>query len=221
MGCSLCREKDANNAEDLIRLKLGEFGFAHLKSSEISICFHNFSKNNALTTECLQSALAELFPKYTPNDKKKLFYNKFKTDEGLFCARKLTTIGILLCKDQTSLKVESMVENYDTDHLNSMTSEKMKLMIEEILEIALITIPKIVSEIVTHKEEKEILHAYCQKVGKTFEYIQKSYNEEFVKNENMNKDCKELEKELEKSEFLIPLVSQLEIRLLALKKFQR
>lgn len=170
MGCTTGRSREAFCKDEELILKEEEtLGYTAIDCKEIDRTFHRFSSQFKMSDSQFTAAFDGLnidmtkFKRKDTQDPKVPFYENFRDDENLYLVQKLTTLGIMCGGGTDEDKALTLFENYDEDTSKSIGVSEFKSMLNDLLEIALIFLPKYALEN-TSGLERTSLTQYIEKL---------------------------------------------------------
>lgn len=149
MGCSNNREKSINLEEErIIGIAEDLLKFTSLDALLIDRTIHRYSISNRLTGSQFEAAHRDLNISFEDYNRERTplgeFYNSFLNHDGLtYSTTKLCSLGLLLGKGSVKTKASILFQNYDLDLSKSIDQGEFKVLLEDLVDIALIRIPKL------------------------------------------------------------------------------
>ena len=144
------------------------------------------------------------------------FYNNFKIENSLYCPRKLSSLGVLLGKGSIIEKANVLFKNYDTSVSDSLEYNEILVLITDILEIALIFIPKFAQALAKNEESKKCIAKYHLNFSENFKSIHEYYKKLLIEPETVNLKVDKFLKMFENEE-VSAFVSSYKLRQVALQ----
>ena len=222
MGCYSSRDKNYSHEEGLVSRYEEGLGFYGLRCQEIDIYFHKFAQNLKLTDNQFLAAAEELkldMRNYSNREFKLYkFYESFRMDDGLYSARMLSALGILIGKGNTTEKANALFTNYDIQVTDTLDYKEMLVLITDIVEIAMVILPAYAKEAAEDPGEKKVLEKYKLKLREVKTHVHEFYESLLIKDESIDISISEFLEMFNKSE-IRSIVWPRDARLLALNKF--
>ena len=188
MGCSCSRLNFAE--EDLIQSAEETIGFDRLTSFDIDMYMYRFAIKLTLTISQLKAVFESLNLNaanfHDEGSPIANFYNNFKIENSLYCPRKLSSLGVLLGKGSIIEKANVLFKNYDTSVSDSLEYNEILVLITDILEIALIFIPKFAQALAKNEESKKCIAKYHLNFSENFKSIHEYYKKLLIEPETVN-----------------------------------
>lgn len=188
MGCTLCAQEH-DLEESLIKKCEEGLGYKKLKCEDIDISFHRFCYNLQLTNmqfiESCQQLNIDLKDISKPSSPLVGFYEFFKTEDGMYCTRKLSTLGVLLGKGSTHEKAEILFKNYDIEISDTLDNVEMKILITDVLNISMNFLPWYALNTIDDKIYKEILDNYWKTLKKLQGKRTRHYEKLLIRDKNI------------------------------------
>ena len=186
MGCN--RSKDEyDEAEELIGNIETKIGFSNVKCTDCDIIFHRYSISFRLNNTQFLAACKDLKLNMTSYglaaNPLTVLFKSFQSNEGFFDTRRLSALGVLLGKGSAKEKAKVIFKNYDTEISNTLDINEMRVLIDDLLEIALIIIPNYALSIINDEEEKTEVNKYNRKLSSVFNTFYKFYEILLIKDQ--------------------------------------
>lgn len=166
MGC--CAERRVITAEDRLICYEEALGFKGLTALQINQLSRKFSKDSKICLEQFLVMSKELKIKNNSLASEFLFLF-FDEEKKEFDSQVLTTLGILLASGELKEKVELLFKNYDINFEGSLNTSEARLMVNNILYIAI---------------DKMCEYTY-KKTPDTEKYLISEYMSELVKSKSL------------------------------------
>jgi hypothetical protein len=183
MGCASCRSQE-DLEESFVKQFESELGYSKKKSVEIDKCFYSFAFDSKIPNKQFLEAVQELELEVEDFDAlfspKVNLYQCLKTEDGLYSARRLSTLGILLGQGDIRDKAKLLYKNYE---IKSSNNSNLQRLIEDSLNISMNLLPWYGLNIANDQETKRIVGEYW-KVLKTLKFSEQEFYEKIlIKNE--------------------------------------
>ncbi|OMJ91072.1 hypothetical protein SteCoe_6430 [Stentor coeruleus] len=186
MGCAYGFQY--GHEESLIQDFEDSLNFSSILSKDFDIYFYKHCKNFKLTEKQFVAVMEELNIDITESisrpSNNKLLFEKFIQDE-LYDKRAMASLGIMLGKGSLEEKVKILFLNYDIEISDSLDPKEIKVMITDILEIALVHIPKTAKTCINNINESKSLKKYCFKLNKYKAELAEYYKKLLIKDYNV------------------------------------
>lgn len=164
MGCNDSRRVPDTNIEPTALTQLEKsLNLRSVSISELDNILHRFSSNGFMSLSQFVKAFNSCKLYDATQDS---FYENFNEStsqnrfEKSYSVLKLISLGILVGKGSKKEKIQILFKNYDIEANKTICKEKLLLLLDRLLTIALITIPNYCREKSTKKKalDKNILH---------------------------------------------------------------
>lgn len=186
MGCA--HGFQYGREESLVQDFEDSLNFSSTKSRDFDIYFYKHSKNFKLTEKQFLAVMEELNIDVTESisrpSKTKLLFEKFIQDE-LYDKRAMASLGIMLGKGSLEDKVKILFLNYDIEISDTLDPKEIKVMITDILEIALVHIPKTAKACLGDSSLSSSLKKYCYKLNRYKSELADYYQKLLIKDYNI------------------------------------
>lgn len=178
MGCANSRFKDFSENEIFIISIESRMGFQKHPASKIDTIFKRFSvalKSNAtqFTTSCRELRLS-LPGLGSPDSSVTKFFNLFKENTH-YSQRQLSTLGVLLGSGSPKEKGKILFNIYDSVKDNNLDEEEIRNMIEDVLYVALIALPKLAVFSLRDSDKIDDLEKFNRKLKGAFATVRNYY----------------------------------------------
>lgn len=178
MGCTDSRN-EAQDEESIIKKEEENLGYSKLHCDKIDLIFKRYSLSSKMhgsqfLTACRELAL-DMSSYGNPDRPLTKFYHSFKMNYKHFNQRRLSTLGVLLGQGSHKEKAKVLFKIYDIVKDNTLDESEMRIMIEDILEIALVIIPTYAYNITEDEERKVELGKYIKKLNSVLDTMIKYY----------------------------------------------
>lgn len=180
MGCA--PDFRYKHQENLVLNFEQSLNFTSIQSKYFAEYIHNYTKNSKLTEKQLIDVMKELKIDISESisrpSKAKQLFERFLVGE-LYDKRSLVLLGILFGKGSLEEKAKSLFLNYSLN--KSLDNKKIKAMISDVIEVALVDIVKAAKTCVSDRISNEELKKYYYKLCKYKPELKKYYKKLLIK----------------------------------------
>ncbi|OMJ69603.1 hypothetical protein SteCoe_32621 [Stentor coeruleus] len=138
MGCYYSRESYSEIEKFIVEISESQIGFKNFESKYLDRVIHRYSTSLKISKPQLNRICCELKLDEVSNT---ALFNQFMV-ENHYCAKKLSSLGILLGQGNIKSKCSLYFKNYDIDNSGMLTKNEVEMMLEQIISIACRIIPK-------------------------------------------------------------------------------
>ena len=152
MGCCSSRVPswDESLESNILTELERSLGYYNYTSKEMNEKFHQFSVEGKIHSSNFKELCSSLSLKF---DKFSDLYSKF-ADGSAYILKKLTCLGVLLGRGEAEEKLTILFENYQNSNSKTMTSEKLKEMLDHLAFVSCSVIPGYAAS--QNKENEEL-----------------------------------------------------------------
>ena len=151
MGCTCSRREGTFDYEELIREAVGKLKLHQKDCENVSMIWYGLGKDLKLSSSNFYTCASGLglpksvlYQSFFSLFAAELDNSSLRKPPADYSLTKLDAFSIMETKGSLEVKAARLFKNYDPDHDRSLSKEEIQTMVEEILEIALKIVPKLI-----------------------------------------------------------------------------